>query len=38
MARYDRIGMLWFLKGERVGALTATAARFSGGLAFHGRP
>jgi hypothetical protein len=23
-ARYDRMGMLWFLKGERVVALTAT--------------
>ena len=37
-ARYDRMGMLWFLKGERVVALTATAARFSGGLAFYRRP
>jgi hypothetical protein len=36
--RYDRMGMLWFLKGERVVALTATAARFSGGLAFYRRP
>jgi hypothetical protein len=32
------MGMLWFLKGERVVALTATAARFSGGLAFYRRP
>jgi hypothetical protein len=26
MARYDRMGLLWFLKGERVVALTATDA------------
>ena len=31
MARYDRMGMIWMLKGERVVALTATAARLSGG-------
>jgi len=37
-ARYDRMGMLWFLKGERVVALTATVARLSGGLAFRRRP
>ena len=37
-ARYDRMGMPWFLKGERVVALTATEARFSRGLAFHRRP
>jgi hypothetical protein len=35
--RYDRMGMLCFLKGERVVALTAAAARFSGGLAFYRR-
>ena len=32
------LGMLWFLKGERVVALTTTAARFSGGLASYRRP
>ena len=29
-ARYDRTGMLWFLKGGPVVALPATEARFSG--------
>ena len=37
-ARYDRMGMLWFLKGERVVAFAATEARFSSGLAFRRRP
>jgi hypothetical protein len=31
MAAYDRIGLVWMLKGERVVALTATEARLSGG-------
>jgi hypothetical protein len=35
MARYDRMGLIWMLKGERVVALTATAARLSGGLTFY---
>jgi hypothetical protein len=38
MARYDGMGLIWFLKGERVVALTTTEARFSGGLAFRRRP
>jgi hypothetical protein len=37
MARYDRMGLLWLLKGERVVALTATEARLSGGLMFYRR-
>jgi hypothetical protein len=32
LRRYDRMGMLWFLKGERVVALTATGAKLSDGL------
>ena len=35
MARYDRMGLLWLLKGERVVALTATEARLSGGLTVY---
>ena len=35
MARYDRMGLIWMLKGERVAAITATAARLSGGLTFY---
>ena len=34
MARYDRMGLIWMLKAERVIALTATEARLSGGLAY----
>jgi hypothetical protein len=30
MARYDQMGLIWMLKGERVVALTATEARLSG--------
>jgi hypothetical protein len=30
LARYDNMGMLWLLKGERVVALTETEARLSG--------
>ena len=37
MARYDRMGFIWLLKGERVVALTATGAKLSGGLTFYGR-
>ena len=36
-ARYDRMGLNWFIKGERVIARTTTEARFSGGLAFYRR-
>ena len=35
MARYDRMGLIWMLKAERVIALTATEARLSGGLAYY---
>jgi hypothetical protein len=35
MARYDRMGLIWMLKGERVVALTAIGARLSGGLRFY---
>jgi hypothetical protein len=35
MARYDRRGLIWLLKGERVVALTATEAKLSGGLTFY---
>jgi hypothetical protein len=35
MARYDQMGLIWMLKGERVVALTATGARLSGGLTFY---
>jgi hypothetical protein len=37
MARYDRMGLCWLLKGERVVALTATEARLSGGLIFYAK-
>ena len=30
MARYDRMGLIWMLKGERAVALTATEAKLSG--------
>jgi hypothetical protein len=35
MARYDRMGLIWMLKGERVVGLTATTARLSGGLTVY---
>jgi len=35
LIRYDRMGLIWMLKGERVVALTATEAKFSGGLTFY---
>jgi hypothetical protein len=35
MARSDRMGLVWMLKGERVVTLTATEARLSGGLTFY---
>lgn len=34
-ARYDRMGLIWMLRGERVVAITTTQARFSGGLTFY---
>jgi hypothetical protein len=37
MLRYDHMGLLWTLRGERVVALTATEARLSGGLAYRRR-
>jgi hypothetical protein len=37
MARYDRMGLIWMLRGERVVALTVTGARLSGGLRFYRR-
>jgi hypothetical protein len=35
MGRYDRMGLIWLLKGERVVALTTIGARLSGGLTFY---
>jgi len=35
MARYDRMGLLWMLKGQRVVALTGRGAKLSGGLTFY---
>ena len=35
MARYDRMGLIWMLHGERVVEITATEARLSGGLTFY---
>jgi hypothetical protein len=35
LARYDRMGLIWILKGEHVVALIATEARLSGGLTFY---
>jgi hypothetical protein len=35
MARYDRMGLIWMLKGERVIELTATTVRLSGGLTYY---
>jgi hypothetical protein len=38
LARYDRMGLIWFLKGrEHVTELTANAARLSGGNSFYRR-
>jgi hypothetical protein len=37
MARYDRMGLLWLLKGERVIGLTLSEARLSGGNVFRRR-
>jgi hypothetical protein len=35
MARYDRMGLIWMLRGEPVINITATTAKLSGGLAFY---
>jgi hypothetical protein len=35
MARYDRMGLIWVLRGETVIQISETAARLSGGLAFY---
>jgi hypothetical protein len=35
MARYDRMGLIWVLRGETVIDITKTAARLSGGLTFY---
>lgn len=35
MTRYDRMGLVWLLKGETVLTLTDTGARLSGGLTFR---
>jgi hypothetical protein len=35
MGRYDRMGLIWLLKGERVVSITATEARLSGGLTYY---
>ncbi len=35
MARYDRMGLIWMLRGEAVLEISDTAARLSGGLAFY---
>jgi len=37
MARYDRMGLIWMLRGETVLDISDTAARLSGGLAFYRR-
>jgi hypothetical protein len=37
MARYDRMGLIWMLKDERVIALTDKSARVSDGLTFYRR-
>ena len=35
MVRYDRMGLIWMLRGETVIDITETAARLSGGLTFY---
>jgi hypothetical protein len=35
MIRYDRMGLIWMLKGESVIAFTTTTARLSSGLTFY---
>ena len=38
MARYDCMGLLWMLRGERVTELTNKLARISDGLTYYLRP
>ena len=35
MARYDRLGLIWMLKGERVTVIAATEMWSSGRLTFY---
>ncbi len=35
MVRYDRMGLIWMLRGETVIHISGTAARLSGGLTFY---
>jgi len=35
MARYDRMGLIWMLRGEAVLDISETAAKLSGGLTFY---
>jgi hypothetical protein len=35
LARFDKMGLCWLLKGQTVFALSAKAARLSGGLTFY---
>jgi hypothetical protein len=35
MARCDRMGLIWVLRGESVVDITATTVRLSGGLTFY---
>jgi hypothetical protein len=35
MARYDRMGLIWMLRGETVLDISETAASLSGGLTFY---
>jgi hypothetical protein len=35
MARYDRMGLIWILRGETVLDISDTAARLSGGLTIY---
>jgi hypothetical protein len=37
LTRYDRMGLVWLLRGASIVSLTATEARFSGGLAYRRR-
>ena len=35
LARYDRMGLLWLMRGRRVIELTASAARLSNGMTYR---
>jgi hypothetical protein len=37
LARYDRMGLIWLLKGRKVVALSEDAATFDSALVFHRR-